>query len=53
MVVVKVSAELCNIEAGGKRKISNTEPVFIENFDHWSTVDFFFLHEICFLKPLH
>lgn len=44
MVVVKVSAELCNTEAGGKKKkkISNTEPVFIENFDNWFTVDFFF-----------
>lgn len=42
MVVVKVSAELCNIEAGGKRKICNKEPVFPENFDNWFAVDFFF-----------
>lgn len=40
MVVIKVSAELCNIEAGGERKISNTEAAFIENFDNWFAVEF-------------
>ena len=41
-VAVKVIAELCNSEAGGKRKNSYTEPVVIEDFDNWFTVDFFF-----------
>ena len=48
MVVVKVSAKLCNTEAGGERKISNPVPVFIENFDNWVTVDFFFCMNFVF-----